>query len=196
MNDAVNLVKEFGESVIPDLIQKLDTSDVKAQLALAHALGRIGDKVIEPLMNEYKSSNDPERRTHILYTFGKIKSPKIVQVVDLVMEGAKSPDLQLRDTATRVIGKLAESIPQFHLTREICDGFVSRLKSNLSDTNPGIRAKAVRSLGKLARFKHLTKKESKEFKKTCFLILGTDENYQWDRAYIVRKEAKEALQYV
>jgi hypothetical protein len=27
-------------------------------------------------------------------------------------------------------------------------------------------------------------------------ILGEDEAFQWDRAYVVRKEAREALQYV
>ncbi len=37
LDEAVNLVKEFGESVIPDLIQNLGTSDIKAQLAVAHA---------------------------------------------------------------------------------------------------------------------------------------------------------------
>lgn len=27
-------------------------------------------------------------------------------------------------------------------------------------------------------------------------ILGEDENYEWDRAYVVRKEAREALKHV
>jgi hypothetical protein len=39
----------------------------------------------------------------------------------------------------------------------------------------------------------LTKEEKLKCKETCELILGVDERFDWDRAYIVRKEAQEAL---
>jgi hypothetical protein len=34
-----------------------------------------------------------------------------------------------------------------------------------------------------------------DLKAVCHRIMGTDESYDWDRAYIVRKEAEEALEY-
>ena len=70
------------------------------------------------------------------------------------------------------------------------------MQNNLGDPSPGIRAKAVRSLGKLAKFGHLTSAERQKLKSTCLLILGKDENFEWDRAYVVRKEAEEALNYL
>lgn len=196
LDEAVSVVGGCGDTVIPVLLEKLDAGDLKAQFAVAHALGRIGADAIEPLMAEYNSSTDPARRTFVLYALGKIKSPKIVQAAYLALEATQSDDVELRDTATRAIGKFAESILPSDLSEELCEGFIKHLHANLADPKVGIRAKAVRSLGKLARYGHLTPEESKKLEALCRLILGIDEHYQWDEAYIVRKEAVEALQYV
>jgi HEAT repeat protein len=158
-------------------------------------LGRIGVDAIEPLMTAYQDSTDPARRMFILYALGKIKSPKIVQAAPLAIEAAKNKDLELRDTATRAIGKFIESIPPSELSEELRVAFIETLRDNLADSSPGVRAKAVRSFGKLAKFGHSSAAEREELKALCQLILGIDENYEWDRAYIVRREAKEALKY-
>ncbi len=196
LDEAVSLVAGFGKWVIPVLVQNLDAGDLKAQIVVAHALGRMGTPAIQPLLAEYQSSSDPGRRAFILYSLGKIKSPKIVQAAPFVLEAAQSSDLELRDTATRAIGKFAESIPQSDLPHEIRRGFLDKLRANLADPKAGIRAKAVRSLGKLAKHGHLTAEELTKLRATLDLILGEDEHFDWDRAYIVRKEAKEAREYV
>ena len=53
----------------------------------------------------------------------------------------------------------------------------------------------MRSLGKLAKHGHLTGRERWELAAALRRILGQDEHFEWDRAYVVRKEAKEALEY-
>jgi len=196
LDEAISLVVGFGEWVIPVLIETLDAGDLKAQMAVAQALGRIGADSISPLITEYETSTDPDRHIFVLYALGKIKSPAIVQAVPLALAAAQAEDLELRDTATRTLGKFAEVIPPAELPPDLRQQFVEQLRANLADPNAGIRAKAVRSLGKLAHYGHLTPSECEELKKTCRLMLGTDENFEWDRAYIVRKEAKEALQFV
>ena len=196
LDEAVNLVAGLGKCVIPVLIQNLDAGDLKAQMAVAHALGRMGTHAIQPLLTEYQSSSDPERRAFVLYSLGKIKSPEIVQAAPFALDAAQSPDRELRDTATRAIGKFAESIPQSDLPDEIRCGFVEKLRANLADPKAGIRAKAVRSLGKLAKYGHLSAEERKKLRATLDLILGEDEHFEWDRAYIVRREAKEAKEHV
>lgn len=196
IDEAATLVARFSDKFMPVLIQNLDAGDLKAQLAIAHALGRMGTQAIGPLLVEYASSVDPERRAFILYAMGKIKAPQIVQAAPAAIESAQSPDRELRDTATRAIGKLAESIPPSDMPEETRVGFLKTLRENLAGPNPSIRAKAVRSLGKLAKHAHLTAAEREELKATLNLILGEDENFEWDRAFIVRKEAKEARQHV
>jgi len=68
-------------------------------------------------------------------------------------------------TAPRAaIGKFAESIPAGGLSEEMRHGLVAVLQKNLADSSPGVRAKAVRSLGKLARYGHLTASERDQLK--------------------------------
>lgn len=195
IDEAISLVVGFGDWVIPILIENLDAGDLKAELAIGHALGRIGADAIEPLVTEYQAAMDPGHRMFVLYALGKIKSPKIVQVAPLALEAARSPDLELRDTATRAIGKFIESIPPSELPDELLAAFIDTLQINLADPSPGVRAKAVRSFGKLAKFGFLNEAQQAQLKSLCELVLGIDENFEWDRAYIVRKEAQEALKY-
>ena len=196
LDEAIRLLGGLGKWIIPVLLEQLDESDVKAQIAIAHTLGRIGEEAIEPLMALYEASTDGSRRAFILYALGKIKSPMIARAARLALEAAHSPDVELRDTATRAIGKFAESIPPLQLEEEFRRGFVEALRKNLADPKHGIRAKSVRSLGKLAKYGHLTDEERQTFKTTCLLLAGKDETFEWDRAYIVQKEAIEALRYV
>jgi len=196
LDEAINLAARLGASIIPILMEKLNAGDLKAQWAIAHVLGRIGADAIKPMMMAYASATDPTFRAFILYALGKIKSPKVVQAAALALDAAQSPNLELRDTATRTLGKLAESIPPEQLSGELKRLFMERLQDNLADSNASVRSKAIRSFGKLAKYGHLTKTESEQLGAACHHILGTDENGEWDRAFVVRKEAEEALKYV
>jgi HEAT repeat protein len=196
LEEAISLVVGFGKWVIPALMEKLDAGDFKAQLAVASALGRIGADAIAPLMNEYRSTQDPDCQVFILYALGKIKSPRIVEAAPLALEAARSPYRELRDTAVRAIGKLAESIPPLALPEPLRLAVFEQVQKELSDANAGIRAKAIRSLGKLAKHGHLQAAEQSRFRTICDRLLGKDEHFEWDRAYVVRREAEEALHYV
>jgi hypothetical protein len=195
LDDAVNLAARLGPSIIPILMEHLNAGDLKAQWAIAHVLGRIGADAINPMMMAYASATDPTLRAFILYALGKIKSPKVVQAAALPLDAAQSPNLELRDTATRTLGKLAEAIPAGVISEDLKRLFVNRLQTNMSDTNVTVRAKAVRSFGKLAKYKHLSAPECKKLREACLHILGNDAAGEWDPAYVVRKEAQEALQY-
>jgi len=196
VDEAISLVAGFGKWVIPALVERLVAGDLKAQMAAAHALGRIGAEAIEPLVAEYQASDDPARRSFILYALGKVKSPKVVHAAHLALDAAQSSDRELRDTAMRAVGKFAESIPPQDLSEQLRRGFIEELKNGFADPNPGIRAKAIRSLGKLAQHGHLSDEEREKLRATCLLIAGRDQNFEWDHAYIVRKEAEEALKYL
>lgn len=148
------------------------------------------------MLKAYASADDPSMRAFILYALGKIKSPEVLKAAPAALAAAQSSDLELRDTATRTLGKFAECIPVATLSADVKQQFIKNLRSNLSDPNASVRAKAIRSLGKLGKYGHLTQPERDHLKPVCFQILGTDDNNDWDRAFIVRKEAGEALAYL
>jgi len=195
LDEAISLVAGFGKKVIPVLLQCLEAGDVKAQLAFGQALGRMGEEAIGPLMAGYEHACDAACRAFILYALGHVRSPEVVRAAPLAIRAAQASDQELRDTATRAIGKFAEVIPPERLPAELRDGFVEQLQLALADPNPAIRSKAVRSYGKLARHGHLTADEREQLRTTLLHILGEDEHFDWDRAYVVRREAREALEF-
>lgn len=196
IEDAISLVGSIGEAAIPILIQELEGGDVKAQMAVGLALGRMGVTAIPALLDQYyRLCPESSCRAFVLYALGKIKSPHIVDALPAALEAAGADDQEVRDSATRALGKFAESIPPGSLKPEVVDGIVERVRANLADSSPAIRAKAVRTLGKLARYGHLSAAQCAELVITLHRILGEDEHFEWDRAYVVRKEAREALQY-
>ena len=196
LEEAIEVAAGFGTWAIPVLIQDMATGDVKAQMALAQALGHMGADAIGPLVAQYHDCPEASCGAFVLYALGKIKSPQIVAAIPVALEAAGAADQELRDSATRAIGKFAESIAPADLSADVRDALVERLRANLGDASPGIRAKAVRSLGKLAKFGYLTAEQCGQLKITLKRVLGEDEHFEWDRAYVVRKEAKEALGYV
>jgi hypothetical protein len=196
IEEAINLTARFGAWVIPVLIENLDAGDIKAQWAIAHVLGRIGADAINPMLKAYASARDPTFRAFILYALGKIKSPEIINAAPAALEAAQSSNLELRDTAVRALGKFIENVPPAKLSPELRQQCMKSLQDNLSHENASVRAKAIRSLGKMARYGHLDGVEREQLKAACSEMLGTDEGFEWDRAFIVRKEAYEALEYL
>lgn len=193
LDEAVSLVADFGEFVVPILLNNLDAGDMKAQMTIGHAFGRVGEPALEPLLESYKCEESEECRIFLVYALGKIRSPKVLEAFEQVLAAAKSENLELRDTAVRALGNFVQEISPADLPANYKEGMLEAIKINLADPSAGVRSKAIRSYGKLARFGHLTKEEKIACKRTCELLLGIDDQYDWDRAYIVRKEAQEAL---
>jgi HEAT repeat protein len=193
LDEAIRLVVGSGAWTVPLLVEKLDAGDLKAQMAIAHALGGLGSDAVGPLLAEYRAREEPARRAFILYSLGKVKSEAVARALPAALEAAGSADRELRDTATRVLGKFAEVIPASELPEEVRKTVWEALRRNLADPSSAIRAKAVRSLGKLARYGYLSASQRKDLEAICRELLGEDERADWERAYIVRKEAREAL---
>lgn len=193
VDEAISLVADFGEEVIPYLLNDLDAGDMKAQLAIGHAFGRVGEPALEPLLESYKCEESEECRIFLVYAMGKIQSPRVLEAFEQVLSAAGSDNLELRDTAIRALGRFVEHIKPEDLSPELKAGMLDAIQVNLGDVSAGVRAKAIRSYGKLARYGHLDKAEKAKLRQTCELLLGVDDQFDWDRAYIVRKEAQEAL---
>jgi len=193
VDEAISLVADFGEEVIPYLLNDLDAGDMKAQLAIGHAIGRVGEPALEPLLESYKCEESEECRIFLVYALGKIQSPQVLEAFEDVLKAAGSDNLELRDTAIRALGRFVEHIKPEDLPAAFKESMLKAVQANLADVSAGVRAKAIRSYGKLARYGHLDQGEKAKLRQTCELLLGIDDQYDWDRAYIVRKEAQEAL---
>jgi HEAT repeat protein len=182
-----------GEPVIPILIRLMEGSDIKSHFHLARVLGRIGAPSLSHLRRLVATAEDPYSRSFALFAIGKIKEPVVHEALPEVVGALMHPDKEVRDSAARTLGKIVEAVPPSVLTerrrREIFDA----LLRVVGDLQPAVRAKAVRSLGKMAARGYLDPEMKRHARARIGALVTRGEETDWDRAFIVRREAQETL---
>jgi HEAT repeat protein len=190
---AIDILAEIGPDIIPNIMDTFEGSDIKANIAFAKVLGKIGVPAIPHLVEFYRHSDDPLKKSYALYALGKIKDKAVLAILIDVIQAAQSEHIEVRDSAIRAIGKTMELIsPKDLATGKRVEVF-NLLFGSMSDHHSTIRAKAIRSLGKMEKAGLLNEEQRGKLHSACHIIVGKDENHRWDRAYIVRKEAQEVL---
>jgi HEAT repeat protein len=195
LDRAVGLLAVQGPRVIPQLLELMRGSDIKSHLYLARTLGAIGHAAL-PALRHVIATEDPYSRSFALFAVGKIRDAAVREALPEVIGSLMHPDKEVRDSAARALGKIAEVLPAGQLAEDRRCEIFEALFRTVSDVQPAVRAKAVRSLGKLARFGHLDAAQAEHVRLAVLRILGRDEAFEWDRAFIVRREAEETLRHL
>jgi len=190
---AVEILAEAGAEVIPYIMDSFENMDIKANISFAKVLGKIGVPAIPHLLDFYRQSDSSYQKAYALYALGKIKDKSVLAVLPDIMEAVDSEHLEVRDSAIRALGKTIEIITGRDISTVRRDSIFNLLFRCIADLHSTIRAKALRALGKMQKHGLLTEAQRSQLSAACRRITGQDENYQWDRAFIVRKEAQEVL---
>ncbi len=190
------LLADQRTRVIPVILRALGESDLKVHFHLAAVLGRMGYAAVDPLLRAYRDTPEPYTRIFILYALGKIKNAKVIDSVTVLFEALEDPHPEIRDTAARALGKVAEHLNPEAVPGEVRREMFRRLLAKVRDRYAGVRSKAIRSLGKMARFGLLEQEERALLARALAGTLGEDDAENWDLAYIVRLEAERARRYV
>jgi len=190
VNHAVKTLSAAGERVIPHLLRLLGDSDYKVEFHYALIFGQIGAAAVAPLLQAYEAARDSTERSFIIYSLGKIKSPALKQATQLVLAELGSSSKEVRDSAARTMGKIVENVTATDVEPQLRSQICTRLIAALRDTHSGVRAKACRSLGKMAKREWLDKTEIDILSHEIAQLLGKD-SQRWDDAFAVRKEAAE-----
>ena len=193
LDRATSLLAAQGSRVVPHLLRQMEGSDIKSHTHLARTLGGIGTGALTPLRNLLATAEDPYSRAFALYALGKMTCPEVVRALPEVLGGLMHPDKEVRDSAARTLGKIAEVAPPRRLTPRRRREMFEALMRALGDFQPAVRAKAMRSLGKMAAAGLMNRDQKKMFEASARNALGESNEYSWDNAYIVRREAREAL---
>ncbi|MEE9464150.1 MAG: HEAT repeat domain-containing protein [Candidatus Neomarinimicrobiota bacterium] len=191
---AIEIMAKAGANIIPFIMDSFENSDMKANLSYAKVLAGIGVAAIPHLLEVYHHSEDPYKQSYALYALGKIKDRAILAVLPDVIQAMDSEHLEVRDSAIRALGKTMELISEKDISSDRRDTIWYKLFHSLSDPHPTIRAKAIRTLCKMNRGGLLSADQREQFKLVCERVAGVDDRNLWDRAFIVRKEAHEAMQ--
>lgn len=193
---ALEVIGGFGQRIIPYLLSEMRDSDLKAALYYARALGMIGPPAIDPIVDACRSADDPVMRSFFLYALGKIRDPRLSVFIPMIVSELFSVHREVRDTAARTLGKIAEVADPAEVPSGTRDEMAYRLMDLLADENAGVRSKAVRTLGKLGRCGFLSEPQGVKAASIIRDLLGVEGRTDPDRAFIVRKEAEEALLFL
>jgi HEAT repeat protein len=195
LDHAVAVLAAQGPRVVAQLLELMKGSDIKSHLYLARTLAAIGHAAL-PALRRVIAIDDPYSRSFALFAVGKIHDPAVREALPEVVGSLMHPDKEVRDSAARTLGKIAERVPADQLAEDRRTEIFEVLFRTLSDVQPAVRAKAVRSLGKLARLSYLAPAQEQHVLLAVLRILGRDEAHEWDRAFIVRREAEETLRHL
>jgi HEAT repeat protein len=196
LDQTTNLLAGQGSRIVPLLLHRMEESDLKSHLYLARILGRIGLYALDPLRDVLATSDDPYSRSFALYALGKMSCPEVARALPEILGGLMHPDREVLDSAARTLGRIVQVVPAENLT-PMCrqQMFEALLRASRHHQAP-VRAKAIRSLGKMAAAGLLEPPQMSALADLLHGALGESEEHQWDRAFIVRKEAQEALSIV
>jgi len=193
IDKASELLAAQGRKALKLMIRMLSDADLKFVFNVSRTLGRMGTEAIDRLIHAYEDTYDTSTRAFIIYAIGKIRHPVIAEASALLVGAALDPGRDIRDSAVRAIGKIAEFAPATGVDSRERKQMVEVLKKAMGDEVPAIRAKAVRSMAKMASHGYLTAEQRDDLAQHAHRMLGHDEAFNWDLAYIVRKEAEFAL---
>jgi HEAT repeat protein len=193
LQSAVSLLAGQGARVVPHLLRQMQGSDIKSHLHLARVLGRIGCDALPRLRDYLATAEDPYGRAFALYALGKMSCPELSGALPEVVGSLMHPDKEVRDSAARTLGKIAEAVPARRLTPRRRREMFEALVRATTDSQPAVRAKAMRSLGKMAAAGLLNLHQRRAAAAAARAALGQGEEFVWDHAYIVRREALETL---
>jgi len=192
---AVKVVAGMGPELIPYHLQEMQGTDFKALLCYARVLAALGTDSINPIVEACERSEENHLLVGAIYALSKIRDESVLKGFPLIVGLCENPAKEVRDTAVRALGKLVQHLPPSCFSPDQRNKAFEALMGATHDSSPGIRAKGVRGLGKMEGRGLLDPQTREKTHERIRQVLGRHENYSWDTAYIVRREAEEALEH-
>jgi HEAT repeat protein len=195
VEDTVSVIASIGEPAVPTLMWLLGETDFKANLVIARTLGRIGPPAYGPLKDLFYHPPAPWHRSLAMFALAKMHEAALMEIFPDTVNALDDSDREIRDTAARTVGRIIDSFRPGQIPQDLIDHAYERLLIRLRDPSAVVRAKAVRSIGKIAKNRYLEGERMESALETIRDLLGQGEA-EPDPFYLVRKEAEEALGYI
>jgi len=193
LDHVTDLLAGQGSRVVCILLGRMEESDIKSHLYLARILGRIGLYALQPLRDVLTGTEDAYSRSFALYALGKMTCPEVVQALPEVLAGLEPTDREIQDSAARTLGRMVQVVPRAGFSSEDRSRMFQALVNASHLEHAAVRAKSIRSLGKMAAAGLMTMPEKETLQNLLHAVMDQAGDEQRERAFIVQKEAKQAL---
>lgn len=189
-------IAKFGPEMIPCIFEEMLDSDSESAVYFGKTLARNGLAGLEYLLTkleEYKHQ-EPDL-INIIQAVSYFKIPEATQAVPALLSLAQHHNHQITSMALYATGRLAQTLPHSAFSAELRLNMFNNTFGFLSSAQGLVRKNAARTLGKILRKGLLSTGQEKKVYNAFMTITGRDEQHNWDRAFIVRREAEDFLPY-
>lgn len=196
---AVNIEKrivKFGPEMVPHLFDEILQADSESVVYFGQTLARNGKEAFDYLVKKIPEhqANDHDL-VNVIQVFSYFKIPEAASIIPTLLTISKNSNYQVASVALSTAGRLIQKLPQASFSDELKELLFESAFRYLSNPQTIIRKNAVHVLGMMMRKGMLSEESEAKLYKSFLAITGKDEHHNWDRAFIVRREAEEFLRY-
>lgn len=189
-------IVRFGPELIPFLVDEIIEADSESAVYFGQTLARHGNTGLQYLVSKVKDFQHQEHYLiNIIQAFSYFRISEVINAIPDILLMAKSHNHQVTSMSLYTAGRLVQRLPQVSFNTEIKELMFDSVFYFLSNPQGLVRKNAARCLGKMMRKGLLSYENEKKLNKVFLAITGRDEKNNWDRAFIVRREAEEFLPY-
>jgi len=187
-------IVRFGPVMIPYLFNEIIEADSESAVYFGQTLARNGNEALEYILSRFLDYQD-EDRINIVQALSYFKIPEVAKVIPVILYAVKQSNHQTTAVSLYTVGRLVQKLPPSAFDEELRSSMFDSTFRFLSHTQALVRKNAARSLGKMLRKGLLAPQNKKKLYKAFLAITGKDENHNWDRDFIVRREAEDFMPY-
>ncbi len=189
-------ITRFGTEMIPFLFEEIKEADSESVAYFGKSFARIGNPALEfilPKLVEYRTTD------HCLINFLQVlsyfRTSETSSAISPILIITNHANHQVSAMGLYTVGRLIQKLPGIAFSKDNKVHIFNSVFNFLSHTEPLVRKNAARTIGKMLRKGLLSEAQEKKVLKTFMKITGKDDHHNWDRAFIVRREADFFLPY-
>ncbi|HEY5690656.1 MAG TPA: hypothetical protein VIS49_04285, partial [Cyclobacteriaceae bacterium] len=189
-------ITRFGPGMIPFLFEEIKQADSESVSYFGKSFARLEQPALEfivPKLIEYRTEDDC--LINIIHVLSYFRIPDTVSAIGPMLIVANHKNHQVTSMALYTVGRLIQKLRLEAFSIPNKKHIFDSVFNFLSSPEPLVRKNAARTLGKMLRKGLLSEDNEKRVLKTFLKITGKDDNHNWDRAFIVRREAEFFLPY-
>jgi len=190
------LMAKFGTEMIPFLFQEILAADTESAIYFGKCMARhevVGLDFILSQLDDHRAHDHD--LINLIQVISLFKIPEAAKAVPAILAVAQHNNHQVTSMCLYSVGRLVQKLRPAAFSEELRSTLFDGAFRFLSNPQVLVRKNAARALGKMLRKGLLSKENEQKLYKTFLAIAGKDEHHNWDRAFIVRREAESFLPY-
>jgi len=190
------LIGKFGPEMIPFLFQEILKADTETAVDFGKSLARNGVVGLEFILSKLDAYRERDHDLiNLIQVLSLFKIPEAAKAIPAILAAAQHNNHQVTAMGLYSVGRLVQKLRPTAFSEELRLKMFDAVFRFLSNPQGLVRKNAARALGKMLRKGLLSKENEQKLYKTFLAIAGRDEHHNWDRAFIVRREAEDFLPY-